>query len=88
MIDYYFEFPEGTKLFDRPVGRYAFLRGYHPDESSTGMKIIHNYCYRMSVRTWIENANGLVLAREHGREIHKKCPPRQMTWIKLQAQEL
>ena len=87
MIDYYYEFPEGTRLFDQSV-RYAFQRGYHPEESSTGAKILHNACFQMASRIWLENANGLTLVQEYGREVHKKCRPKAMTWIKLQAREL
>jgi len=87
MIDYYYEFPEGTELFSQSV-RYAFQRGYHPEESSTGAKILHNACFRMASRVWLENANGLTLVQEHGREVHKRCHPKEMTWIKLQAREL
>jgi hypothetical protein len=87
MIDYYYEFPEGTQLFNQFV-RYAFQRGYHPEESSTGAKILHNACFQMASRIWLENANGLTLVQEHRREVHKKCLPKEMTWIKLQAREL
>jgi hypothetical protein len=87
MIDYYYEFPVGTKLFNEPV-RYAFQRGYHPEDCSTGTKILHNACFQMASRIWLENANGLTLVREYGRNVHKKCWRMEMTWIKLQAKEL
>jgi hypothetical protein len=87
MIDYYYEFPEGTKLFDQPV-RFAFQRGYHPEDSTTGEKYLQNACFQMARRIWLENANGLTLVREHGRDVHKKCQPKELTWIKLQAKEL
>ena len=56
MIDYYYEFPVGTKLFNEPV-RYAFQRGYHPEDCTTGAKILHNACFQMASRIWLENAN-------------------------------
>ena len=88
MIDYYYEFPQGTKLFNEPV-RYAFQRGYHPEElDGTGQKILHNACFQMASRIWLENANGILLVREHGRDVHKKCDPKIITWLKLQAKEL
>ena len=87
MIDCYYEFHEGSKLFDQPI-RFAFIRGYHPKDATTGMKILYNTCYQMSIRMWIENANGLVLAKEHGLDVHKKCDPKELTWLKLQAREL
>jgi hypothetical protein len=87
MIDYYYEFPVGTKLFNEPV-RYAFQRGYHPEDCTTGSKILHNACFQMASRIWLENANGLTLVKEYGRDVHKKCQPMEMTWIKLQAKEL
>jgi hypothetical protein len=42
----------------------------------------------MASRIWLENANGLTLVREYGRDVHKKCQPKKLTWIKLQAKEL
>ena len=87
MIDYYYEFPQGTLLFGEPV-RYAFQRGYHPEESTSGARILHNACFQMARRIWLENANGLTLVQEYGREVHKKCQAKEMTWIKLQAREL
>jgi hypothetical protein len=87
MIDCYFEFEPGTKIMHEPT-HYAVLRGYHPDEATMGLKIVHNTCYKLAVRVWVENANGLTLSREYGRDVHKPCRPREMTWIKLQAREL
>lgn len=87
MIDYYYEFPEGTKLFDNGI-RYAFQRGYHPEECSTGEKILHNTCFQLALRVWLENANGLTLVREFNQDVHRKCLPKELTWIKLQAREL
>ena len=87
MIDYYYEFPEGMTLFNEPI-RYAFQRGYHPEDCSKGEKMMHNFCFQRAERIWLENANGLVLVRENGRDVHRKCHPKEMTWIKLQAQEL
>lgn len=87
MIDYYFEFEPDTEIFHEAT-RFAVLRGFHPDEASLGLKIVHNTCYKLAKRIWLENANGLTLVQEHGREVHKKCQPKQMTWLKLQAREL
>lgn len=88
MIDYYYEFPEGSTLFGQPM-RYAILRGHHPEElDGTGQKILHNACFQMASRIWLENANGILLVREHGRDVHKKCDPKIITWLKLQAKEL
>ena len=87
MIDYYYEFPESTKLLGEPV-RFAFQRGYHPEDCTTGEKILHNACFQMARRIWLENANGLTLVREYGVDVHVKCDPKIMSWIKLQAKEL
>lgn len=87
MIDYYFEFNPGTEIMNEPT-RFAVMRGYHPDEATLGLKIVHNTCYKLALRVWVENANGIALVREHDRDCHKKCDPAVLTWIKLQAREL
>ena len=87
MIDFYYEFPEGTKLLGEPI-RYAIQRGYHPELSDRAQHLIRIEAYQLSTREWIENANGLTLVRENRRDVHKKCDPKIMTWIKLQAREI
>lgn len=87
VIDYYYEFPEDMKLFNEPI-RFGFLRGFHPELGSEYNKFLHRQAYENSVRIWLENANGLTLVREHGRDVYKKCSSRDITWLKLQAKEL
>jgi hypothetical protein len=87
MIDFYFEFEHNTEIFHTPT-RYAMLRGYHPNNATTGLRIVQNTCFKLAVRVWVENANGITLIREHDRDCHQKCDPRVLTWIKLQAREL
>lgn len=87
MIDYYYEFPEGNKIFGLPT-RYALLRDYHPEESSVSQRVFHNQCYINATRIWLENANGALLVKENGRDVHRKIHPKEMTWIKLQAREM
>ena len=87
MIDYYYEFPEGSRIFGEPV-RYAIQRGWHPDAWDYDQLALRNICYANATREWIENANGLTLVREYGLDVHVKCDPKIMTWIKLQAREL
>lgn len=87
MIDYYYEFPQGTKFLGEQV-RFAFQRGYHPDFPDTTQATIRNEAYQLAINEWIENANGLTMVRENGRIVHKRCDPKTMTWIKLQAREL
>jgi hypothetical protein len=87
MIDYYYEFHQGSKLFDRPI-RYAMMRGYHPEESSSDVRTLHNVCYQNAVRIWLENENGITMVRELDRDTHVKCDPKILTWLKLQAHEL
>lgn len=87
MIDFYYEFPEGSKVFDQPV-RYGLLRGWHPDHLDSYQHTLHNQCYTHAHRLWAENANGITLIRENGRDVHSKISPKEMTWIKLQAKEL
>ena len=87
MIDYYYEFPEGTRLFDRTT-RFAFMRGYHPEEATPTQHLCHSECYVMATRIWLENANGAVLVKIGRRDVHEPINPRELTWIKLQAREI
>ena len=87
MIDYYYEFPEGFKIFDEPT-RFALFRGYHPEEASTTQHLFHGQCYINARRIWLENANGALLIRINGRDVHEPIHPKEMTWIKLQAREI
>ncbi len=87
MIDYYYEFEPGHKIFGLP-SRYALLRDYHPEESSTSQHLFHSQCYINATRIWLENANGALLVRRNGRDVHEKIHPKELTWIKLQAREI
>ena len=87
MVDYYFEFDPETEIFHK-LTRFAVLRGFHPDEASLGLKIVHNTCYKLARRIWVENANGIALVRENDRDCYKRCDSAMLTWIKLQAREL
>jgi hypothetical protein len=87
MIDYYYEFPQGTDVLGDTV-RYGFMRGYHPDDDSEARQILHGQCYVASSRVWLENANGAVLVRRDRRDVHEPINPRELTWIKLQAREI
>lgn len=87
MIDYYYEFEPGTVVFDQPT-RYALLRGYHPEEASTSQHLFHGHCYINATRVWLENANGMILVRDQGRNCHRRIDRREVTWIKLQAREI
>lgn len=87
MIDYYYEFPEGTRLFDQDV-RYGLQRGYHPEDADQYQQRLHSECYVNASRIWLENANGAVLVRHQGRDLHERVDPRELIWIKLVAREL
>lgn len=87
MIDYYYEFEKGSKLFGESI-RYAFQRGYHPEDCTNLEKELHNTCFINATRIWLENANGLTLVRQYGRDVHIKCNPKIITWLKLQSKEL
>jgi hypothetical protein len=87
MIDYYYEFPEGTKLLDQPV-QYGIQRGYHPEESDRYQQMLHSHCYIQAKKIWLENANGMILVRNNGRDVHERIDPKEMTWLKLLAREL
>lgn len=87
MIDYYYEFPEGSRVFDQPT-RYALMRGYHPEEASTSQHLFHSECCNNATRVWLENANGAVLVRKGGRDVHERVQAKEMTWVKLQAREI
>lgn len=87
MIDYYYEFPENIRLFDQSI-RYGLQRGYHPEESDQYQQMLHGHCYIQAKRIWLENANGMILVRNNGRDVHERIDPKEMTWIKLLAREL
>ena len=87
MIDYYYEFLEGSDVLGDTV-RYAFMRGYHPDDDSEARQMLHGQCYVASSRVWLENANGAVLIRANGRDVQYRVNARELTWIKLQAREI
>jgi hypothetical protein len=87
MIDYYYEFPEGTKLFDQPV-RYAVQRGYHP-EMEGYQKRLHTEAMMNCSRAWLRNANGSYLVRVPGDMYHhSSASPKEFLWIQMQAKEL
>jgi hypothetical protein len=87
MIDYYYEFDSDYQLDGVPV-RYGFQRGMHPEWSPEVLRLQHNLLYQRAVRVWAENANGMTLIREQGRDVHERVNHRVMTWIKLQAHDL
>ena len=87
MIDYYYEFADDHVIEGRPV-LYGFQRGLHPEWSSEVLRLQHNILYQRAVRVWAENANGITLIRERGRDVHELVNHRVMTWIKLQACDL
>lgn len=87
MIDFYYEFPDNTLLFDRPT-RFAFMRGYHPEEASTTQHLLHSQCLISASRVWLENANGAVLVKIGRHDVHESINPRELIWIKLQAREI
>jgi hypothetical protein len=87
MIDYYYEFSPDTELHGVPV-RYGFQRGIHPEYSKDALRHLHNHLYQRSIRVWIENANGMTLIRDRGRDVHERINRREVTWLKLQAREL
>ena len=88
MIDYYYEFPPGMKLFDQDV-RYGFLRGFHPEDASVTLSRFHSKCFENASRVWLENSNGTNLVK-NGRDwyISERVNHRELTWIKLQAKNL
>ena len=87
VIDYYYEFNDGATVFDQPV-RYGLQRGYHPEEADQYQQMLHSHCYIQAKKIWLENANGMILVRQDGRDVHKKIDLKEMTWIKLLAREL
>ncbi len=87
MIDYYYEFPDDHQLDGESV-RYGFQRGMHPEWSPEVLRLQHNLLYQRAVRVWAENANGMTLIRERGRDVHLEINRREVTWLKLQARDL
>lgn len=87
MIDYYYEFLPDAELDGVPM-RYGFQRGIHPEYSPDNLRYMHNRYYMQARRVWAENANGMTLIRENGKDVHQRINRPEVTWIKLQAREL
>ena len=87
MIDYYYEFPEGSDVLGDTV-RYAFMRGYHPDDDSEARQMLHGQCYVASARVWLENANGVYLVKPRWGIYRGQVDRREFTMIKLRARTI
>ena len=84
MIDFYYEFPEGSKVFDQPV-RYGLLRGWHPDQIDSYQHTLHSQCYVNASRIWLENANGVYQIKPDWYGMRGHVDPREFTMIKLKS---
>ena len=87
MIDYYYEFADHLDLDGQKI-KYGLQRGYHPEDSDRYQQMLHGHCYTQSRRIWLENANGMILVRKDGRDVHERINHLEMIWIKLVAREL
>jgi len=83
VIDYYYEFDA-----EKSSGGYGFIRGFHPEDTTEERSLLHSHCWTNSARVWLENANGAVLVRDRGREVHERINPRELAWVKLQARDM
>lgn len=87
MIDYYYEFPQGSDVLGDTV-HYAFIRGYHPEHAPWEHQLQHTQLWFDSHRVWLENANGAVLVKLDCREVHHRIDAEELMWIKLRAREI
>ena len=87
VIDYYYEFSRDLDHDGQKI-KYGLQRGYHPEEADQYQQMLHGHCYVQSQRIWLENANGMILVRKNGRDVHERIDSKEMTWIKLVAREL
>jgi hypothetical protein len=88
-MNYYYEIDpkyDGTVFGDK--WRYWCMYNCSPADNGKMCFKTHDDFVARSTRVWLENANGAVLVRQHGRDIHEKIQPKELTWIKLQAREL
>ena len=88
MIDYYYELPEGTKVFGIER-RYVAQFEFHPETSSEIEKAIHRQAMDVCSRVWIQNANGIrQISRYKDMNWHKPVDEREFVMIKLRAEKL
>ena len=88
MIDYYYELPEGTKVFGIER-RYVAQYEYHPETSSELQKRIHKEAMDVCKRVWMQNANGVrQVSRYRDINWHRPVDEREFVMIKLQAVEI
>ena len=87
MIDFYYEFPEGTKLFNEPV-RFAYIRGFHPEEAESSHKFMHNQAYINASRVWLENANAVYLIKPAWAIYRGHVDLQEFTMVKLKSKNL
>lgn len=85
MINYYYEINEGVSLFGRNI-RYLSIMDVKPD--TIGWRHLHEESLNNSRRVWLENANGIKLVMEDGRDVHKPVDSYLITWLKLICQDI
>lgn len=81
MINYYYELDNNVTIFGHTGVKYLSMYDLKP--GTVGWRVIHEEAVKNSSQVWLENANGLSLVREHGRDVHKSVAPEVITWLKL-----
>lgn len=84
MINYYYELNSDVRVCDQDV-RYLSITDVKPD--TIGWRYLHEEALKNSQRVWLENANGIRLVVEDGKQVHKEVDPYAITWLKLICRE-
>lgn len=88
MIDYYYELPEGTRVFG-VEHRYLAQYDFHPETASTIEKHIHREAMDSCTRVWMQNANGVrQVSRYQDVNWHKPVDEKEFIMVKLQARSI
>jgi len=86
MINYYYEIPEGTRVFGQDI-RYLSITDVKPD--TVGWRHLHEEAERHSRRVWLENANGVTLVKTvHPYPSWEVIKPQELTWLKLICKDI
>jgi len=85
MINYYYEIDPAVRVFGQDF-RYLSITDLKPD--TVGWRHLHEEVVKHSSQVWLENANGISLVKENGRDVHKAVAPEVITWLKLVCKDV
>lgn len=86
MINYYYELPEGTRVFGHDI-RFLSITDVKPD--TVGWRHLHEEAQTHSRRVWLENANGTSLIKGPISELAwDRVDERELVWLKLICKDI